>query len=47
MKESVSQIFYLGPSSNFMTKKREDLAIFFIKDFLQLIKFKLEDKWKI
>ena len=37
MKGSVSQIFYLVPSSSFMTKKREDLAIFFIKDFLQLI----------
>ena len=47
MQGSVSQICYLGLSSNFMTKKREDLAIFFIKDFLHLIKFKLGHKYKI
>ena len=44
MQGSLSQIFDLMPSSNFMTKKREDLAIFFIKDFLHLIKFKLGDE---
>ena len=35
MKGSLSQIFELGPSSNSMTKKRKDLAIFFIKKCLQ------------
>ena len=44
MQGSMSQIFYLSLGSIFMTKKREDLAIFFIKDFLHLIKFKLEHK---
>ena len=44
MQGSVSQIFDLSPSSNFMTKKREDLTVFFIKDFLHLIKFKLGHK---
>ena len=43
----MSQIFYSSPSSNFMTKKQEDLAVFFIKDFLHLIKFKLGHKYKI
>ena len=43
----MSQIFDLRASSNFMTKKREDLALFFIKDFLHLIKFKLGHKYKI
>ena len=40
----MSQIFDQSPSSNFMTKKGEDLAVFFIKDFLHLIKFKLGHK---
>ena len=42
MQGSVSQIFYLSLGSNFMTKKREDLAIFFIKKNLHLIKIKLK-----
>ena len=46
MQGVVSQILNLRPSSNFMTKKGEDLAIFFIKDFLHLIKFKLGHKYK-
>ena len=37
MQGSVSQTLYLCPSSNFMT----NLAFFFIKDFLHLIKSKL------
>ena len=41
MQESVSHGFNLCPSSNFMTKKREDLAILLIQDFLHLIQFKL------
>ena len=41
MQGSVSQTLYLCPSSNFMTKEWEDLAVFFIKDFLHLIKSKL------
>ena len=44
MQGSVSQIFYLGPSSNFMTKKREDVGKFFKNNFLYLIKFKLGHK---
>ena len=44
MQGRVSQIFDLRPSFNSMTKKREDLAIFFIKEFLHLIKFKLGHK---
>ena len=44
MQGSVSQIFHLCLSSNFMRKKREDLAIFFIKEFLHLIKFELGHK---
>ena len=46
MQGSVSQIFHLSRSSNFdkLDKKREDLAIFSIKDFLHLIKFELGHK---
>ena len=45
MQGSMSQLIYLSPSSNFM-KKREDLAVFFIRDFLHLIKYKLGHKYK-
>ena len=47
MQGSVSQIFYLRPSSNSMAKKREDFGYFFTNDFLYLIKFKLRYKYKI
>ena len=38
MQGRVSLILYLSLSFNYMTK-REDLTIFFIKDFLHLIKY--------
>ena len=46
-RESGLRFFYLGLSSDFMLKKREDLVDFFKHNFLHLIKQKLKPKSKI
>ena len=44
MQGRMFQVFDLGPSLNFVTKKREDLAVFVIKQILHFLKHKLRHK---